>query len=75
LGFVTLKIYDVIGREIQTLVNERFSPGKYNYQFSTLNYQLPSGVYFYRLTASGGAGEFTVTKRMMLIKRQSAAAD
>ena len=64
LGFVSLKIYDVMGREIQTLVNERLTPGSYNYQFSTVNYQLSSGVYFYRLTA----GEFTDVKKMILIK-------
>ena len=62
LEFVSLKIYDVLGKEVATLVNERLAPGRYNYQFSTVNYQLPSGVYFYRLTA----GEFTDTKRMML---------
>jgi len=64
LGFVSLKIYDVNGREIQTLVNEKLAPGTYKYQFSTINSQLPSGVYFYRLTA----GEFTETKSMILLK-------
>jgi len=62
--FVSLKIFDLLGKEVATLVNERLAPGSYNYQFSTVNYQLPSGVYFYRLTA----GEFTDTKRMMIIK-------
>jgi hypothetical protein len=64
LGLVSLKIYDVNGREIQTLVNEKLAPGTYKYQFSTINSQLPSGVYFYRLTA----GEFTETKSMILLK-------
>jgi glycosyltransferase involved in cell wall biosynthesis len=64
LGFVSLKIYDLLGKEVAVLVNERLAPGSYSYQFSTVNYQLASGVYFYRLSA----GEFTDTKRMMLLK-------
>ena len=64
LGFVSLKVYDVLGNEVATLVNENLHPGNYNYQLSTVNYQLPSGVYFYRLTTEG----FTDTKRMLLIK-------
>jgi len=64
LGFVSLKIYDGLGREVQTLVNEQLAPGTYNYQFSTINYPLSSGVYFYRLEA----GRFVETKRMMLLK-------
>jgi hypothetical protein len=64
LEFVSLKIYDLLGKEVAVLVNERLAPRSYNYQFSTVNYQLPSGVYFYRLTV----GEFTDTKRMLLVK-------
>jgi len=64
LGFVSLKIYDGLGREVQTLVNEQLAPGTYNYQFSTINYPLSSGVYFYRLEA----GSFVETKRMVLLK-------
>ncbi len=63
-GLVTLKVYDVLGNEIATLVNEHQSQGNYNYQFSTVNYQLSSGIYFYKLTA----GEFSETKRMILLK-------
>lgn len=62
LGFVSLKIYDVLGKEVKTLVNEKLSPGNYKVEFDGSN--LTSGVYFYRLTA----GEFTDTKRMMLVK-------
>ncbi len=62
--FVTLKLYDVRGNEIATLINERQSSGTYNYQLSTVNYQLSSGVYFYRLEA----GEFVETNRMILMK-------
>jgi endonuclease/exonuclease/phosphatase family metal-dependent hydrolase len=61
---VTLKIYDMLGREVATLVNENQKPGIYNYQFSINNYQLSSGVYFYQLKA----GEFIQTRKMILMK-------
>ena len=61
---VTLKVYDLLGREVSTLVNEEQQPGVYNSQFSILNSQLSSGVYFYRLRA----GDFSETKKMILIK-------
>ena len=66
-GHVLLKVYDVQGREISTLVNEYQKAGTYETQFPNNQYtnnQLPSGVYFYKLTA----GEFVDTKQMMLIK-------
>lgn len=63
-ALVKLTIYDALGREIATLVNENLSAGSYNYQFSTDNFQLGSGIYFYRLTA----GEFSETKRLVLLK-------
>lgn len=61
---VTLKVYDILGREVATLVNEYQKPGNYNYQFSTSNYQLSSGVYFYQLKA----GDFIQTRKMLLLK-------
>jgi len=61
---VSLKVYDLLGREVVTLVNEEEQPGVYNSQFSIQNSQLPSGVYFYRLQA----GDFSETKKMILIK-------
>jgi len=61
-GNVSLKIYDVLGKEVTTLVNERFQPGTYQVSFDGSG--LPSGVYFYRLTA----GEFTAVKKMVLIR-------
>ncbi len=61
-GFVTLKIYDVLGREVATLVNEAKSPGYYSVNFNAVN--LPSGLYFYKLTAGG----FSQTKKMILMK-------
>ena len=63
-GFVSLKIYNALGKEVVTIVNERLAPGRYNYQFSSVNYQLPSGVYFYKMTA----GEFSEVKKMILLK-------
>ncbi|MBK8552303.1 MAG: T9SS type A sorting domain-containing protein [Ignavibacteria bacterium] len=62
LGFVSLKVYDILGKEVVTLVNEKLSPGKYKVEFDGSG--LPSGVYFYRLTA----GEFTDRKKMMVVK-------
>jgi hypothetical protein len=59
---VSIKIFDILGREIQTLVDEEKSPGNYNVKFNGNN--LPSGVYFYRLRA----GAFSETKKLILLK-------
>ena len=59
---VTLKIYDILGREVQTLVNEQQAPGQYTVTFSAQN--LASGVYFYRISA----GNFSEVKKLMLLK-------
>ena len=59
-----LKVYSILGNEIATLVNEKQDAGNYNYQFSTVNYQLPSGIYFYKMDT----GDFSETKRMVLLK-------
>jgi enterochelin esterase family protein len=61
-GFVSLKVYDVIGREVASLVSENLIPGEYTYRWETR--ELPSGVYFYRLRA----GSFEKTRRMLLIR-------
>jgi len=60
--FVALKIYDLLGREVQTLVNEYISAGIYEVNFDASS--LASSLYLYKLTA----GNFTLTKRMMLVK-------
>jgi hypothetical protein len=69
---VSLKVYDVIGREVATLVNEYKQPGVYSSTFSTLNSSFATGIYFYRLQAgnpSAGSGQgFVQTKKMILIK-------
>jgi photosystem II stability/assembly factor-like uncharacterized protein len=59
---VVLKVYDILGKEIVTLVNEKQSPGVYDVTFNALQY--PSGIYFYKLTA----GELSEIKKMVLIK-------
>ncbi|MEI7485079.1 MAG: T9SS type A sorting domain-containing protein [Ignavibacteriota bacterium] len=61
-GDVKIVVYDVQGREVQTLVNERLNAGMYEVRFD--GSMLTSGVYFYRLTTAG----FAETKRMLLIK-------
>ncbi len=61
-SMVVLKVYDVLGREVETLVNERQSPGIHSVYFNASG--LNSGVYFYRLEA----GQFSLTKKLMLIK-------
>jgi len=62
LSFVTLKVYDVLGDEITTLINEEKPIGNYEIEFNAS--KLPSGVYFYKLEA----GVFISTKKMILIK-------
>ena len=62
LGFVTLKIYNVLGNEVATLVNENLSPGSYQLQWNGEGFS--SGVYFYELRS----GNFAETKRMLLLK-------
>lgn len=68
--FVKLTVYDLLGREITTLVNEQMQPGSYSVDWDASNY--PSGVYFYKLEAgdpSTGSGRgFVESKRMVLVK-------
>lgn len=59
---VNLTIYNTLGKEVQTLVNQSLSPGTYEADFDGSS--LPSGVYYYRLET----GDFTETKKMVLIK-------
>ena len=61
-GFVSLKVYNILGNEVATLVNEKLSPAKYKVEFVGSN--LTSGVYFYKLVTDG----FEETRRMVLIK-------
>ena len=62
-GFVSLKIYDLLGNEITTVVEGEFSPGEYIFPFSA-DFLLSSGTYFYRLQS----GESLLTKKFVFIK-------
>ncbi len=62
LSLVSLKVFDVLGKEVATLVNEMKQPGEYTIQWNGEG--VPSGVYFYRIVA----GEFTQTKKMVVLK-------
>lgn len=62
LGFVSLKVYDILGKEVKALVNEIRPAGTYSVSFDGSN--LSSGVYYYRLES----GRFTEVKRMVLLK-------
>ena len=62
MKFIQLKVYDILGNEVATLVNEEKPAGEYEVEFNAS--KLPSGIYFYRLKA----GNFIQTKKMILIK-------
>ncbi|CAN5523085.1 hypothetical protein BH10BAC5_BH10BAC5_23260 [soil metagenome] len=61
-SLVSLKVFDITGREVSNLVNNLHEPGEYSYNFN--GSILSSGIYFYQLTA----GEFVRVKKMMLVK-------
>ncbi|GEM_PF-2008450 len=61
-GFVSLKVFDVLGREVARLVNSEMKPGSHSVEWNALN--VPSGVYFYRLQA----GSFSETKKLVLLR-------
>jgi hypothetical protein len=61
-SFVTLKVYNVLGQEVATLVNEEMTSGTYEVDFNAMD--LTSGIYFYTINA----GDFAATKKMMLLK-------
>jgi|GEM_PF-410234 len=62
VGLVTLKVFDITGREVRTLINESLSPGTYEVTFDGSG--LSSGMYFYQLRA----GDFIATKKFVLLK-------
>ncbi|MCX8010103.1 MAG: T9SS type A sorting domain-containing protein [Ignavibacteria bacterium] len=63
-AFITLKVYDILGNEVVTLINEKKLPGLYEVSFNANKYKLSSGVYFYQLKI----GEKSVTKGMLYQK-------
>ena len=60
--FVSLKVFDIMGKEVTTIISEEMSEGAYSKTWNATN--IPSGVYFYRLHA----GSFTETKKLVLLK-------
>jgi flagellar hook assembly protein FlgD len=72
-AFVTLEVYDVLGREIQTLINQDLSAGAYTVRWdgqSDIGLPVPSGMYFVRLTAieESGTRSFAATRKIVLLK-------
>jgi hypothetical protein len=63
-GAVRLVVYDILGREVATLVNEVKQPGMYKVEWNASSSGIASGVYYYRITA----GSFSDTKKLMIIK-------
>jgi hypothetical protein len=65
-GYVTLKVYDALGNEVATLVDEYKLAGKYEVEFKSTvgNRQLASGIYYYSMRT----GSFMLTKKMILLK-------
>ena len=61
-SIVQIKVYDVLGNEISSLINEEKPAGQYELTFDGTD--LPSGVYFYQLKV----GDFVLTKKMLLLK-------
>lgn len=61
-NFITLKVYNELGKEVTTLVSERQNPGSYSINFNGSN--LSSGLYYYKLQS----GDFSDTKKMLLVK-------
>ena len=61
-AFVVLKVFDILGREVETLINKYQNAGNYSVEFSASN--LPSGMYFYRLNT----GTYHNTKKLLLLK-------
>jgi hypothetical protein len=66
-----LKVFDILGNEVATLVNEQKDAGTYKYQFSLINNQLSSGIYFCRLNAlseENPSRNYVQTRKMILMK-------
>ncbi len=61
-ALVVIKVYDTLGREVETIVDRQYSPGRYTFHFRARG--LPSGVYLYRMTA----GAFTRSDKMVLMR-------
>ena len=67
MKFIKLKVYDIVGNEVATLVNKEQPTGSYEIEFDTRSYggsNLPSGIYCYQLVV----GDFTQTKKLVILK-------
>jgi hypothetical protein len=64
--YVTLKLFDILGKEVATLINEKLQPGTYEVTFDGSN--LASGIYFYRIEANGNNQNYIKTMKALLIK-------
>jgi len=60
--YVELKVYNILGKEVTTLVSNKLNPGNHTYQFNSKN--LSSGIYFYRIET----GDFQDVKKMILLR-------
>ncbi|MBL1215433.1 MAG: T9SS type A sorting domain-containing protein [Ignavibacteriae bacterium] len=72
-GIVTIKIFDLLGKEITTLINDDFAAGRYDVKFdaATINRQISSGIYFYQINVQPNndtGNDFMETKKMLLLK-------
>ncbi len=68
-AFVTLKLFNLIGQEVATIVNAELAAGRHSYKVGKEVYGLSSGVYFYRLQAHGAQGSsYIATRKLMLLK-------
>jgi hypothetical protein len=63
-SLVTIKVYNILGKQVAVLLNENKNPGEYTVDFNAGKFNLSSGVYFYRMTS----GSFTSVKKMILLK-------
>jgi hypothetical protein len=65
---VSLRIYDILGKEVATVVNERQEPGTYSVTIDAARYGMSSGLYFYTIDARGASERFVRVLKMMLVK-------
>ena len=61
---VQLKVFDILGKEVATLVNEKQNPGIHHYTLSIINSKLSSGIYFYQINAEG----VILIRKMLILK-------
>ncbi len=65
---VKLNVFDLQGREVAEVINDRRDGGSYNVSFDANKFNLSSGTYFYRLEVESNSGAFSETKKMLLVK-------